>query len=60
MQNKEPIALKSDETKEQAKAEYKSARQEVMTVSGEDSGSAYFQRQAMQLKTSATMGGAAR
>ena len=60
MQNNEPIALKSDETREQAKAEYKSARQEVIAVTGEDSGSAYYQSQAMQVKASATMGGPAR
>lgn len=60
MQNNEPIALKSDETREQAKAEYKSARQDVIAVTGEDSGSAYYQRQAMQVKASATMGGPAR
>lgn len=60
MQNNEPIAIKSAETREQAKAEYKSARQEVIAVTGEDSGSAYYQRQAMRVKASAIMGGPAR
>lgn len=60
MQNNEPLALKSAETRDRAKAEYKSARREVVAVTGEDSGSAYYQRQAMRSKASTTMGGPAR
>jgi hypothetical protein len=60
MQHNEPMALKSDETREHARAEYKFARQEVTAVTEEDSGSTYFQRQAMRVKASATMGGPAR
>jgi len=59
-QYNEPVALKSAETRANARAEYRSARQEVLAVTAEDSGSAYFLRQAMRVKASAIMGGPAR
>lgn len=59
-QHNEPVGMGSAQTRADAKSEYRSARQEVLATSGEDSGSAYFLRQAKQMKTSATLGGPAR
>lgn len=52
--------LKSAYTGEQAKAEYKAAREEVSAITSEDSGSSYFARQAARMNAGTIMAGAAR
>jgi len=59
MQQSEPVGLKSTEIRANAKNEYRSARQEVLAMTSEDSGSAYFLKQTPRWsRASATMGGA--
>lgn len=60
LQSNQPVALQNPHTPEQARSEYKAARQEVLAVTAEDSGSAYFQRQAVRVKASTVMGAPAR
>lgn len=59
LQYRDQFALRSGLPKGQASTEYKATRREVAAVTGEDSGSAYFQRQARQSKHSTSMGGSA-
>jgi hypothetical protein len=58
VQYNQPVVLKSPYTSVQARAEYKAARAEVLAVSAEDSGSAYFKRMSAS-NASAVMGGSA-
>ena len=61
LQRNQLPAVASSYTKEQARSEYKSARQYVNALTGEDSGSAYFAgTAARRVNASATMGGPAR
>ena len=61
LQRNQSPAPASTYTAEQAKTEYKSARQYVNALNGEDSGSAYFAHTLpLRVNASATMGGAAR
>jgi hypothetical protein len=56
---RDQLAPKSALPKWQARTEYRAARREVAAVTGEDSGSAYFQRQARQAQRTTIMGGSA-
>ncbi|NPC54361.1 hypothetical protein [Caenimonas soli] len=47
-------------TREQARAEYLSSRQEVSALNSEDGGAAYLNRTASRSNPTATMGGSAR
>ena len=47
-------------TSQQARTEYRSSRQEVNALNGEDSGSAYLARTAGRANATSTMGGPAR
>lgn len=61
MQRNQPPVSRSSYTAEQARNEYKSARQYVNALNAEDSGSAYFARTApSRVNASAAMGGPAR
>ncbi len=61
MQRNEAPRPNSGYTAEQARSEYKAARQYVNALNGEDSGSAYFARMASsRARTGATMGGPGR
>jgi hypothetical protein len=59
MQHDQASAFKSAYTREQAKAEYKAARSEVMALTAEDGGALYFKRPAMRGNTT-VMGAPAR
>ena len=59
MQYTQPVVLMSPHTSEQARSEYKAARQEVLAVNAEDSGSAYFIKRTPARNASAVMGGPA-
>jgi len=56
MQSNQPPQLKSTYTREQARNEYKAARQEVNALNAEDSGSSYFSGIPLRRSPSATMG----
>jgi hypothetical protein len=60
MQNNHVAQLKSGYTSEQAKSEYKTARDQVSAMNSEDSGSSYFARQAARANAGTVMAGPAR
>jgi hypothetical protein len=57
LQRNEVPRIKSSFTAEQARSGYKFSRDEVRALTGEDSGSAYFKRAAVQNANAATRGG---
>lgn len=60
MQLNQPVQLHSGYTTEQAKSEYKAARDLVHAMNSEDSGSSYFASMPARTKSIAVMAGTAR
>lgn len=60
LQNNHVAQLKSGYTSEQAKSEYKTARDQVSAMNSEDSGSSYFAQQAARANGGTVMAGSAR
>jgi hypothetical protein len=60
MQYNHTPQLKSGYTSEQARSEYKAAREQVSAMTSEDSGSSYFARQAARANGGTIMAGSVR